>query len=132
MAEVQTEAGSYVLSGTGVLKVLRLTLAFLLKNGLTRRQLICFVDGQKSLPLSLTQVFRCFRHGQVILDWYHREKKCGRATSLTIKGKEPRNGVLAHLLSLLWDGRVASAIQSVSGLPPARIKPEEQRAQLLG
>lgn len=132
VAEVQTEEGRYVLSASGVIKVLRLLLAFLLKNGLTGRQLICFMDGQKSLHTNLAQVLRCHRGWQVILDWYHLEKKCAQATSLTIKGKDQRNEVLAHLLSLLWEGRVEAAMAYVKGLSPALIKAEAQRALLIG
>ena len=132
VAEVQTEEGRYVLSASGVIKVLRLLLAFLLKNGLTGRQLICFMDGQKSLHTHLAQVLRCYRGWQVILDWYHLEKKCAQATSLTIKGKDQRNEVLANLLSLLWEGRVAAAITYVKGLSPRLIKAEAQRALLIG
>jgi hypothetical protein len=132
VAEVQTEAGRYVLSGSGVVKVLRLLLAFLLRNGLTGRQLICFMDGQRSLYAHLAQVLRCYRGWQVILDWYHLEKKCAQATSLTIKGKDQRNEVLAQLSSLLWEGRVDAAIAYVKGLAPALIKAEAQRALLIG
>lgn len=132
VAEVQTEAGRYVLSAGGVVKVLRLLLAFLLQNGLTGRQLICFMDGQKSLHTHLAQVLRCYRGWQVILDWYHLEKKCAQATSLTIKGKEQRNEVLAQLLSMLWEGRVDAALAYVKGLDPSLIKAEAQRALLIG
>jgi len=82
VAEVQTEQGKYVLSGAGVVKVLRMVLAFFLANGLSSRQVVCFVDGQRSLHLALEQVFGCCRHWKVILDWYHLEKKCSQLTSL--------------------------------------------------
>jgi hypothetical protein len=132
VAEIQTEAGHYVLSGAGVVKVLRLVLAFLLANGLTRRQVICFVDGQKSLHTALAKVFSCFRHWQVILDWYHLAKKCSQLTSLALKGKTVRNEVLDHLLALLWDGRVESALNYLSALKPAWIKDAAQLEQLQG
>jgi hypothetical protein len=132
VAEVQTEAGRYVLSGSGVVKVLRLLPAFLLQNGLTGWQLICLMDGQRSLYAHLAQVLRCSRGWQVILDWYHLEKKCAQATSLTIKGRDQRNAVLAQLSSLLGEGRVDAAIAYVKGLSPALSKAEAQRALLIG
>jgi hypothetical protein len=132
VAEVQTERGHYVLSGAGVNKVLRLALAFLLANGLSGRQVVCFVDGQKSLHQALEQVFRCFRQWQVILDWYHLEKKCSQLTSLALKGKTIRNEVLEHLRALLWDGRVEAAIKYLSEIEPERIKDAAQLEQLKG
>lgn len=132
VAEVQTEQGKYVLSGAGVIKVLRMALAFLLANGLSGRQVVCFVDGQKSLHLALEQVFRCFRQWKVILDWYHLEKKCSQLTSLALKGKAIRNETLDHLRALLWDGRVESAIRYLSEIEPERIKDAAQLEQLKG
>jgi hypothetical protein len=132
VAEVQTEPGRYVLSGSGVMKVLRRVLAFLLANGLTRRQVICFVDGQKSLHAALVQVFSYFRQWQVILDWYHLEKKCSQLTSLALKGKTVRNQVLDHLLTLLWDGRVESALKYLSELDPEWVKDAAPLEQLKG
>ena len=73
------------------MNVLWRVLAFLLANGLTTRQVICFVDGQKRLHAALAQVFSYFRQWQVILDWYHLEKKCSQLTSLALKGKTVRN-----------------------------------------
>jgi hypothetical protein len=132
VAEIQTEPGQYVLSGAGVIKVLRMVLAFLLANGLTRRQVICFVNGQKGLHLALAKVFSCFRHWKVILDWYHLAKKCSQLTSLALQGETVRNEVLDHLLALLWDGRVESALKYLAGLKPAWIKDAAQLEQLKG
>lgn len=132
VAEVQTEQGKYVLSGAGSIKVLRMALAFLLANGLSGRQVICFVDGQKSLHTALGEVFDCFRQWKVILDWFHLKKKCCQLTSLALKGKASRNEVLNHLLSLLWDGRVESAIEYLSEVKPEKIKDGAQLEQLKG
>lgn len=132
VAHVETEQGVYVLSGLGVVAVLRQMLAFLLANGLTRRSLIVFVDGQRSLKGALEKVLRCWRSWQVILDWYHLEKRCRENLSLAMKGRQIRNQVLEKLLGLLWDGRVESALAYLRGLPSEEIKNAAELQKLIG
>jgi hypothetical protein len=93
---------------------------------------ICLVDGQKSLHAALGQVFSYFRQWQVILDWYHLEKQCSQLTSLALRGKTVRNPVLDHLLALLWDGRVESALKYLAELAPEWIKDVAPLEQLKG
>ncbi|MCI0419522.1 MAG: hypothetical protein L0312_09920 [Acidobacteria bacterium] len=132
VAHVETEQGVYVLSGLGVVAVLRQLLALLLANGLTPRALIIFVDGQRSLHLALAKVLRCWRSWQVILDWYHLEKRCRENLSLAMKGRQIRNEVLEKLLALLWDGRVESALAYLAGLPSEQIKNGVELEKLIG
>jgi hypothetical protein len=132
VAHVETEKGRYALSGLGMDGVLRQVLAFLLANGLTGRRLIIFVDGQRSLHQALERVLRVIRNWQVILDWYHLEKRCRENLSLALKGRAIRNQVLKELLALLWDGRVDSALRYLSELKPDQIKSAEAVANLAG
>lgn len=132
VAPIATEAGSYGLSGLGVVALLRQLLAFLLANGLTGRSLMVFVDGQRSLHAALVKVLGCWRSWQVILDWYHLEKRCRENLSLALKGRLIRNQVLEHLLALLWDGRVGSALEYLAGLASEQIKNAAELAELIG
>lgn len=132
VAHVETDEGTYVLSGIGMVTLLRQLLAFLLANGLTRRSLIVFVDGQRSLHTALEKVLRCWRSWQVILDWYHLEKRCRENLSMAMKGREVRNQALENLLALLWDGRVESAMAYLVALPSEQIKNAAEIQTLLG
>ena len=132
VAHVETEAGNYVLSGRGVIALLWQVGAFLLANGLIRRRLIVFVDGQRSLHLALAKVLSCWRTWQVILDWYHLEKRCRENLSLALKGRHIRNAVLEKLLALLWDGRVGSALDSLAHVPSEQIKDPAELQKLSG
>ncbi len=132
VAHVGTEQGNYVLSGLGVVALLKQVLAFLLANGLTTRTLVVFVDGQRSLAKALTEVLGCFRHWRVILDWYHLEKRCREDLSMALKGRAIRNEVLEELLPLLWDGRVSSALAYLEGMNPEKIKSQQKLADLIG
>jgi hypothetical protein len=132
VAQVETEQGSYVFSGLGVVRLLRQVLAFLLANGLTNRSLIVFVDGQRSLHAALAQVLSCWRSWRVILDWYHLDKRCRENLSLALNGRVIRNQVLEKLLALLWNGRVDSALEYLTGLPSAQIKQAGELAKFVG
>ena len=132
VAHVENEDGQYVLSGLGVVAVLKQVLAFLLANGLTTRTLLVFVDGQRSLHQALIQVLSCYRHWQVILDWYHLEKRCREDLSMALPGRTRRNEVLADLLPLLWDGRVSSAQAYLKALPAEQLRNENKLAELRG
>lgn len=131
VAHVETEQGVYVLSGLGVVALLRQVLALLLANSLTRRSLIVFVDGQRSLHTALEKVLSCWRSWRVILDWYHLEKRCRENLSLALSGRKVRNQVLEQLLALLWDGRVESALAYLVGLPSEQIKQGAELEKLI-
>lgn len=132
VAHVETEQGNYVLSGLGVVALLKQVLAFLLANSLTTRTLVVFVDGQRSLHKAVTEVLGCFRNWRVILDWYHLEKRCREDLSMALKGRAIRNEVLDELLPLLWDGRVSSALEYLEGVKPEKIKSQQKVADLIG
>jgi len=127
---LQTETGSAVVSGMGMIAVLRLAAAFLLATGLLRRSLVFFVDGQKALHANLATVFARWQGVQVILDWHHLRQKCSQALSLALNGKDRRNRVLAQLTALLWDGRTAAAHDFLAQLNPAWVKNPDQLEKL--
>jgi hypothetical protein len=128
---LQTETGSAVVSGCGMVTVLRLAAAFLLATGLLDRGLVFFVDGQKALHANLTTVFARWKGVQVILDWHHLRQKCSQALSLALNGKDRRNQALDHLTALLWDGRTAAAHDFLAQLNPAWVKNPDHLEKLM-
>jgi hypothetical protein len=108
--------------GLGTVALLWQVPAFLLSNALTDRHLIVFVDGQRSLHQVLWIVLGVVRNWQLILDWYHLEKKCRENLSLALKGRAIVKEVLEELMALLWDGRASSALTYMAQLKPSQIK----------
>ncbi|MFN3761754.1 MAG: hypothetical protein ACK4WK_00955 [Anaerolineae bacterium] len=122
VARIAQGSRAYILTGSGVVPVLRLLLAFLLHNQLLRHNLVFFVDGQRSLQAAILHAFAWFAPLQMILDWYHLMEKCQQQLSLALKGREVRNAVLERLRSLLWHGCVTQAVAALQGIPPEQVK----------
>ncbi len=98
LAQVDHDDGSYVLVGSHTVGVLRLLLAFLMKNGLWKHGLTFLTDGQKTLQGAILRAFSWWRNVQLILDWYHLDKKCKESLSLAMKGRDLRNGQVLFLV----------------------------------
>ncbi len=122
VAHIQKEETAYTLNGHGSVAVLRLVIALLCFNDLLGYNLIFFVDGQRTLHAAIVAACAWFRHMQIILDWYHLQKKCEQQLSLALAGRAIRNQVLETLLKLLWYGLVERAIQYLQTLPADQIK----------
>ena len=131
IAHVEQDESSYVIAAKGVVGVLRMVLALLLHNGLGQEGLIFLMDGQKTLQAAILRAFSWWGALQLILDWYHLEKKCKEGLSLAMKGREIRNATLEELRHLLWHGWTDRAIQFLQDLDANQIKQEEAREQLI-
>jgi len=132
IAHIAHAGASYVISGHGVGKVLRLVLAFLLHNHLLPYNLIFLVDGQRTLYTAILGAFAWFKPVQLILDWYHLEKRCQQQLSLALKGRTIRNAVLERLFPCLWQGCVDRAMAVLQAIEPGEIKDQEALTDLLG
>jgi len=132
IAHVAYAGKSYIINGQGVAKVLRLVLAFLLNNHLLMYNLLFFVDGQRTLYTAILGAFAGLSSYQIILDWYHLEKRCKEQLSLALKGREMRNALLAEVLPCLWNGRVDRAISLLRCVDPTQIKNQKALADLIG
>jgi hypothetical protein len=128
VARIAQGATAYILTGHGVASVLRLLLAFLLRNRLLRYNLVFFVDGQRSLQAVILQAFAWFAPLQIILDWYHLMEKCKQQLSLALTGRDVRNTVLDCLRPLLWHGCVTRAVAVLREISPDQIKDQDQGA----
>jgi len=131
VAHIHQEQCSYTLNGRDVGSVLRLVLAFLLHNDLLKYNLICFVDGQRSLNKAVATIFAWFGPLQLILDWYHLEKKCKEQLSLAMHGREFRNQLLDQVRPLLWLGCVDRAMSELRAVDPAQIKNQDELDKLI-
>ena len=132
VAHVEHEDASYVLVGAKVVGVLRTIWALLLHNGLTEQGLIFLTDGQRTLQAAIVCAFSGWGSLQLILDWYHLEKRCKEVLSLAMKGREIRNATLEKLCPLLWHGLTDQAIQFLRELDAEQVKKEEAREELIG
>jgi hypothetical protein len=128
------ENAPYLLNAPCVEKMMILVLAFLLHNGLLKRegQLIFFIDGAADLRLAIQSLFLGLLPFKIILDWFHLEKKCQERLSMAMKGKFLRNKVLDHITPLLWYGKVETAISYLQGLDESGIKNQEEIKRLIG
>jgi len=131
VAQVDHDEGSYVLVGSHTGGVLRLLLAFLLDNGLWKQGLTFLTDGQKTLQGAILKAFSWWGNLQLILDWYHLDKKCQEELSRAMTGREVRNAALQEIRPLLWHGLVDRAIQFLRQLDPETLKRPEARDQLI-
>jgi hypothetical protein len=132
VAHIGHEGHSYIINGYNVVTVLRWVVAFLLHNQLLSHNLIFFVDGYKALYPAILSAFSWFSPLQIILDWYHLEKRCKEQLSMALKGRVIRNSLLEQLLPCLWHGCVDRAIALLQTVDPATIKNQDALDTLLG
>jgi hypothetical protein len=125
VAHIAHDGASYIINGRGIMRVLHLVLAFLLHNHLLSNNLVFFVDGYKTLYTAIRYAFCWFPALQVILDWYHLEKRCKEQLSLALKGRVIRNTLLEQLLPCLWHGCLDRAISILQTVEPASIKNQD-------
>ena len=112
--------------------MLRILLGYLLTNVLLGYRLQFFVDGQKTLHAAILRAFAWFNNLGLLLDWYHLEDKCARQLSLAMTGTVLRNEALAKVLTLLWYGRVNSAVTFLRNLPTGHLKKPDEIRILIG
>lgn len=132
VARIAQAASAYILTGCGIVPVLRLVLAFLLRNQLLCHNLVFFVDGQRTLHAAILLAFTWFAPLQIVLDWYHLMEKCKLQLSLAMKGRTLRNQVLTRLRPLLWHGCVNQAIAALRDIPANQLKDRVALDKLLG
>lgn len=131
VARIAQGTTAYILTGHEVAQVLRLLLAFLLRNRLLQHNLVFFVDGQRSLHAAILQAFAWFAPLQIILDWYHLIEKCKQQLSLALKGRDLRNAVLDRLRPRLWHGCVTQAVAVLRTIPADQIKDQQALDKLI-
>ena len=131
VAHIAQGSAAYILTGRSVTHVLRLLLAFLLRNRLLHHNLIFFVDGQRTLQAAILRAFAWFTPLQIVLDWYHLMEKCKQQLSLALKGRDIRNTVLERLRPPLWHGCVTQAVTALRDIPADQIKDQNALDRLI-
>ena len=129
-ARIATMEGFWYISGQGK-SFHRKVLAALKQINMPIKQLVVIADGAKWIrtfyitDLSLNAV------SELILDWYHLQKKCHQLSSMVCYGRKHREEVEAELLPLLWEGKVDAARQLLEALR-SQARKEDKLDELLG
>jgi hypothetical protein len=132
IAHIAHAGKSYIINGQGVANVLRLVLAFLLRNHLLTYNLLFFVDGQRTLYTTILSAFAWLTSFQIVLDWFHLEKRCKELLSMALKGRVIRNALLDELLPCLWHGCVDNATALLQSVDSTKIKNQKALTDLIG
>jgi len=131
VAQIKHKQDSYTINGSSVTVVLRLIIAFLLHNRLLTGNIVFFVDGQRSLYSSIANALSWFASLQLILDWYHLEKRCKEQLSMALKGRKIRNAILEELSPCLWHGCVTQAIDILNNIDPNVVRDHTKLTKLI-
>ena len=132
IAHIAHGGKSYIVNGQGVANVLRLVLAFFLRCHLLMYNQLFFVDGQRTLYTTILSAFAWLPSFQIVLDWYHLDKRCKEQLSMALKGRVIRNALLDELLPCLWHGCVNRAIALLQSVDSADIKNQKALTVLIG
>lgn len=128
---VQQGLAKYILVGLGMMKQVRILMAFLLYNDLLADRLVVFfIDGADDIKDAIKATFG-WRPYKIILDWLHLKKKCQERSSMGMKGRKIRNEALAKLLPLLWLGKVQDAIEHLKSLDDSLVKDRKEIEKLI-
>ena len=133
VAHLEHDQARYSLVADSVPAVLRLVSALLTGSGLDRAPLLFFADGQRTLQDAIYQFWNVRGQMQLILDWYHLQKKCKELGSLALKGSIVAKKVhIEELRRLLWYGLVDRAIAYIDALGPEAVHRPEVLEQIKG
>lgn len=129
-ARIATPEGFWYISGQGR-SFRRKVLAALRRLKMPIERLIVLADGTSwirdfySTDLALVAV------SELILDWYHLQKKCCELLSMVCYGRKARQEIEAQLRPMLWQGDVEAARQFLEALRP-QARNEDKLNELIG
>lgn len=115
----------YQLVGERLSKQLPLIYAFLLANGGLKNNWIFFVDGQRTINECIEHRFS-FKQIDMILDWYHLDKKIQKQMFHSLKRCDERDEILSRTKKLLWYGLVDSCLEYLAQIDEQLIKNEKE------
>lgn len=126
VADIETNNGSYKVTGVGMKNVFLYVLSYLLQNNLlVEKKLVFLTDGARDIFANIEELF-AFHPYTVILDWYHLKKRCQEYLSMSVKGKEQRNAILQKLLRILWVGNADEALVYLQNLEEDKLRPNNR------
>jgi hypothetical protein len=117
-AYVRTADGYRYLSGSIALVLSQLFLLLVLCGGGVSAKVILLGDGARWISHFFQERLAGWPWVSLILDWYHCRKKCYDLTSLICYGRKAKAELLGLLLSHLWRGQVAEAIDILEEYRP--------------
>lgn len=127
VVHVQHAGKSYLLTAVGMFEAMRLLLAFLLGNGLLRgKRLVFFSDGAQNIRAALERHFAFYPY-ELLLDWYHLEKRMTELLSMALRGeKRRRHEMRRELDGILWAGNMGEAINYLRAIGTEYVKNRER------
>ena len=107
----------FAITASSMFEACRLTLAFLLENGMKEGvPLVFFSDGARNIKAIVEKYF-AFYPCILFLDWYHVQKKISEFISSAFKGKKAEKGqIYDAITSKLWIGDVDGAYTYIESI----------------
>jgi len=105
--------------------------AFLLYNEGLNNNWVFFVDGQRVINDSIAHRFS-WRTTDIVLDWYHLDKKIDKQMYRALKSCTQRDEVMQEIKKWAWYGLVDDAIGYISQIDENIIKNQEELDILTG
>ena len=129
-ARIATTEGFWYVSGQGK-SFRRKVLAALRRLKMQMERLIVIADGASWIRDFYSTDLALIALSELILDWYHLQKKCHQLLSMVCHGRKARKEVEEQLRPSLWQGDVEAASQLLEALRP-QARNEEKLDELIG
>ena len=129
-ARIATTEGFWYVSGRGKSFQLKV-LATLRRLKMQVERLIVVADGASWIRDFYSTDLAQIALSELILDWYHLQKKCHQLLSMVCYGRKAREEVEAQLRPLLRQGDVKAACQLLESLR-SQARNEEKLDELIG
>jgi hypothetical protein len=129
-ARIATSNGFWYVSGLGE-SFRSKVLAALRRLNIKVERLIVVADGASWIRDFYSTELAIMALSELILDWYHLQKKCHDLLSMICQGRKIREEIEKQLLHLLWKGDVEAACQLLEGLRP-HSRNEKKLDELIG
>jgi hypothetical protein len=128
-ARIATAEGFWYVSGQGK-SFQRKVLAALRRLKMQIERLIVVADGASWIRDFYSTDLALIALSELILDWYHLQKKGHQLLSMVCHGRKAREEVEAQLRTLLWQGDVEAACRLLESLRP-QSRNEEKLDELI-
>lgn len=129
-ARIATTEGFWYVSGQGQ-SFRHKVLAALQRLKMPIERLIVIADGASWIRDFYATDLDPITISELILDWYHLQKKCHQLLSMVCYGRKARQEIEDQLCLLLWQGEVDAACQLLQSLRP-QTRNEEKLDELIG
>ncbi len=114
---VRTKSGCRYLSGSAEQVLAQLWLLLRLCGGVTAKVRL-LGDGAYWIVEFFKAKLSSWANAELVLDWYHAQKKCYRLTCLICRGRKAKDELLRVILCQLWRGQVDEAIAVLKAYYP--------------